>query len=168
MNALKKLKTAVYWLMGVEGPREECGSCKLLEQVIAERDELIAQINARPEPENERMLALKGRQVKAAEILRPRYRMFYVTIGLLSVTLLCVLKNRWLTAFRSLSEPLPGDARIVQFVIHKKHMLLGVVLHSESYAEILPDDPVPVLDLQVVGHDAEEIKLDKLLAPSVN
>jgi hypothetical protein len=181
MNVLEKLKAAIVRFIGIEDdphdcpdplaeacdPVGQCPGCKLLEEVLAERDELIAKTVA-PPPAADNFTALKCRQVKPPEPLRPRYAMFYITMDLLAVTLLYILRSTEKTVYESIGAPLPGDSRIVQFVCHRQHMLLGIVLYSSAYAELAPDDPVPVLDVRVTGTDAREVRLTELFAPSLN
>ena len=180
MNVLEKLKAAIVRFIGIEDdphdcpdplaeacdPLGECSGCKLLEEVLAERDELIAKAVA-PPPAADNFMALKCRQVKPPEPLRRRYAMFYITMDLLAVTLLYILRSTEKT-YESIGAPLPGDSRIVQFVCHRQHMLLGIVLYSSAYAELMPDDPVPVLDVGVSGTVAREVRLTELFAPSLN
>ena len=183
MNVLEKLKAAIVRFIGIKDdphdcpdplaeacdPLGECPGCKLLEEVIAERDELLAKAVA-PPPAADNFMALKCRQVKPPSnpIQGPRYAMFYITMDLLAVTLLYILRSTEKTVYESIGAPLPGDSRIVQFVCHRQHMLLGIVLYSGAYAELMPDDPVPVLDVRVIGHAVCEKKLTELLAPSLN
>ena len=87
---------------------------------------------------------------------------------LLAITLLYILRSTEKTVYESIGAPLPGDSRIVQFVCHRQHMLLGIVLYSSAYAELMPDDPVPVLDVRVIGTVAREVRLTEFFAPSVN
>ena len=181
MNVLEKLKAAIVRFIGIEDdphdcpdplaeacdPLGECSGCKLLEEVLAERDELLAKAVA-PPPAADNFMALKCRQVKPPEPLRPRYAMFYITMDLLAITLLDILRSTEKTVYESIGAPLPGDSRIVQFVCHRQHMLLGIVLYSSAYAELMPDDPVPVLDVRVIGTVAREVRLTELFAPSLN
>ena len=181
MTILERVKAAIVRFIGVEddphdcpdplaegcNPLGECPRCKLLEEVIAERDELLAK-HVAPPPADDSFMALKCHQVKPPEPLRPRYAMFYITMDLLAVTLMYILRSAEKTVYESIGAPLPGDARIVQFVCHRQHMLLGIVLYSSAYAELMPDDPVPVLDVRVIGTVAREVKLTELLQPSLN
>ena len=181
MSLIEKLKNAIVRFIGVEddphdcpdplaevcNPLGECPGCKLLEEVIAERDELLAKAVA-PPPAADSFMALKCHQVKPPEPLQPRYAMFYITMDLLAVTLMYILRSAEKTVYESIGAPLPGDSRIVQLVCHRQHMLLGIVLYSSAYAELMPDDPVPVLDVRVIGTVAREVKLTELLQPSLN
>jgi hypothetical protein len=181
MTIFERVKAAIVRFIGVEddphdcpdplaegcNPLGECPGCKLLEEVIGERDELLAKAVA-PPPAADNFMALKCRQVKPPELLRPRYAMFYITMDLLAATLMYILRSAEKTVYESIGAPLPGDCRIVQFVCHRQHMLLGIVLYSSAYAELLPDDPVPVLDVCAIGHAVCEKKLTELLQPSLN
>ena len=130
-------------------------------------DELLAKMMSTDQAADN-FMALKCHQVKPPEPLRPRYAMFYITMDLLAVTLIYILRSAEKTVYESIGAPLPGDSRIVQLVCHRQHMLLGIVLYSSAYAELMPDDPVPVLDVLVIGTVAREVKLTELLQPSLN
>ena len=121
MNVLEKLKAAIVRFIGIEDdphdcpdplaeacdPLGECSGCKLLEEVIAERDGLLAKAVA-PPPAADNFMALKCRQVKPPEPLRPRYAMFYITMDLLAITLLYILRSTEKTVYESIGTPCPA------------------------------------------------------------